>query len=360
VEKRISTRAACLVIVAIMLVGVLTVSAINGSPYENLKNAAINALFYENFTLESEFIARVDGQLYERSWSRQYHGHGARFEISEIQRYSFGEEIVALPIRESMSFNSGSLSINPQFSTCDTQWYRVLASVPFRTAERQSIGYDIFGAAGRNSNYLRLAELVVDLFVGDLKNNLVMTSQSDGTRRISGAITQSQLPEIARIIIDIFVEDQLNRVSPNRTRADYAHMTDAPVRRLSIDRIQGHADIDQYGNLLSFNALGVLAVENIFGETYVMELEATISFTDIGTTVPDGPFVNADEIFAEFFEELHQVFSRTLFFTLDEDGNIDVASITDQRPIHPNTCPSFYTAPLPTPELICELEAEAS
>jgi len=341
-KKRISTRVACLLIAAVMLMGALTVSAINGSPYENLKAAVINALFYENYTLESEFTVHIDGQLYERSWSRAYQGNHSRFDIRD----------------ERLSYSSYNMSINPQFTNCDTQWYRANYR-PFQVwgmqSPSQSIGDDIFGASGRNSNYLRLAEMVVDLFVGDLKNNLTMNSQGGGIRRVSGAITESQLPEIVRLIIDIMTDEQQRWVNPNRTREDYNHIADVPMRSFTIDRIQGHADIDEYNNLLYVNAMGALIIENIFGETYVMELAASLRFSDIGTTVPGGPFANASDILADFFDA---EVNRQLFFTLDEDGNIDLASITDQRPSQQTRCPSLYL-PEPTPMPTDELQAEA-
>jgi len=338
-KKRISTRAICLLVAVAMLMGALTVSAINGSPYENLKNAVVNALFYENFSMEGEFTFRVDNQLYARERIRTYFGNESRLEISSSETgWRPGDES---PIHSNnrMSYTTRYFRINPVFAGGGpVQWYIInnfdVFSSSHDLSSPQPMGYNIFGAAGRNSNYLRLAELAIDLFVGDLKNNLTMSSQADGNRRISGAITESQLPEFVRVIIDIAIDEQLRwRNTDNLSREDFNNVLDVPMRGITIDRIQGNADIDSNGNLLYINVLGIATIESIFGDTYVLELEGNLRFTEIGTTMPDSPFPGAYEIFRGFSgTQASQWSNRQFFFTLDEDGNVDAGSITNQWP----------------------------
>ena len=334
-KKRISTRAVCLLIAAVMLIGALTVSAINGSPYVNLKNAAINALFYENFSMGIEFVRRVDGQLHERASIRSYVTNEGSFTISSS--YSPWRDILEDDThnpREWVSYTSQYFSIHSNFSDEDgTRWYVANMQPPNFTLP-QSIGHEIFGAAGRDSNHLRLAELGIDFFSGDLKNNLTMSSQGDGIRRISGAITESQLPEIVRVLLDVALDDQL-RLAANDTRQieDFDNVLSIPIRELSIDRIQGMADIDTYGNLLYVNVLGIVTVQNIFGYTHVIEVEVTLRFYDIGTTIHTNPFTAAADVLKDAFNRWPNHQPRIiLHFTLDEDGNIDAGSITSQRP----------------------------
>jgi len=341
-KKRISTRAICLLVAAVMLVGALTVSAINGSPYENLKNAVIDALFYENFTMEGEFTLRVDGHIHSRAWTRHYYGDESRLETSGNESHRLPGDTRPAHSTENTNYHTRYFRINPVFTggygiqwyTVNWPWHNPNSALPQSTFP-QSIGYEMFGQAGRSSNYLRLAELVVDLFVGDLKNNLTMNSQGDGITRISGAITESQLPEFVRIIIDIAIDEQLRwRDTQTLQREDFVDVMDIPMRSITIDRVQGHADIDENGNLLNINVLGTATTETIFGDTHVIEIEGTMNFTDIGTTMPESPFAGANEIFHEHFNMLRerQMSNRQLFFTLDENGNINVDSITDQWP----------------------------
>ena len=347
-RKRISARVICLMVAVVVLAGALTVSAINGSPYENLKNAAINALFYENVTQEFEVILRIDGEVTERAWTKRQLDHETLLsmniadsslirEIDEELR-PFVEEAL-----RNVHYTSPELNISGTTLTMDGNiWYRVNHRSSGRTwlsgltmadgHQSNAIGYTIFGTAGRNSNQLRLAELVIDLVVGDLKNNLTMSSVGD-IRRISGAINESQLPEIARVLIDMAVEEQLRFANTNRTREEFNHPLEIPITGVSVGRISMTADIDSEGNLLYANAIGTAVLENIFGDIMNVEVEMIFRFSDIGTTVPDSLFPGAAEIFTEeFFIERFGNSWTTAHFTLDRNGNINLDSITDQWP----------------------------
>jgi len=344
-KKRISARVICLLVAAVMLIGALTVSAINGSPYENLKNAALNALFYENVSFEGEFTLHVDGQLHDRASIRGYVGDESMLTIGYYEspwqlELEDADAAFRIPARAGFTnfvcqyFSVSSVDVGEM----NHHWYSVRRQSGNFTLP-QSLGHEIFGIAGRDSNHLRLAEMAVDVFIGDLKNNLAMNSQGDGTRRITGAITESQLPEVIRVLIDIAVDEQLRWSDDTRQREDFEHVLSVPVRSLAIDRIQGYADIDSDGNLLYLNVLGVATIENIFGDTHVVEARGVIRFFDIGTTVPVGPFVDAAEIFEEAFRTLQEdrrqltIPPRSfLFFALDADGNIDPGSFTPGFP----------------------------
>jgi len=311
-----------------MLTGALMVSAINGSPYETLKNAAFDALFLDNLTLEGEVSLTVDGQVQEQAWIMTQIGNDSTFtrERSESPRMGWDSYHI--------SYANQELRINHATITNDgTQWYSVRRMGGGHISH--SPGYEMFGTAGRNSNQLRLAELVIDLFVGDLKNNLTISSQGDDMRRVSGAITGSQLPEIVRVLIDVAL-DEMNRFNTREyTREDFidSHVLEIPIVSISIDRISGHADIDSDGNLRSVVGSVVVTIQNIFGDTHEIEGAIDLSLSDIGTTMTESPFPGASELFTEeLFLELAGRRNGTLYFTVDEDGNINQGSITDRWP----------------------------
>jgi len=352
-KKRIQFRAICLALSVAILAGALTVSAINGSPYENLKNAALNALFYDNVTIEVEFTLRVDGQAHERGWLRTEIGDESTLTHTSYERLWQSDNTVPITVTdyESQNLRISSVSITPLL---DRQWYRVSRN----NRVSASIGYQMFGVSSRNSNQVRFVELLVDLLVGDLKNNLTISPQSDDTRRVSGAITESQLPEIARIFIAMAIEEQLswaNRNPDSLTRRDFDNILEIPIADVSIHRIAGDADVDRDGNLVYASIRAHVTAVNMFGDSFELEAEVTLRFSDIGTTVPEPPFQEA-EIFAELFEasedddywwslfeasgtdwEAPDLFWGwgwwSMYFTLDDDGNIDLSSI-GTRPGH--------------------------
>ena len=357
-RKRISTRAICLLLSAVILAGALTVSAINGSPYENLKNAVFNALFYENVTAEGEVVLRIDGHEHVRAWFIDYIdyiGDGNRLSRGGTrwcpQHFDVTSMMMGFEL-EYESFETQGLVFDTVSGTTpllelDRQWYRARRN--HSPSSNSTLGYEFFGTAGRNSNQVRLVELFIDLLVGDLRNNLTI-STGEGVRRVSGAITESQLPEIARVAIAIAIDEQLRFRDQNLagyTREDFEHLLEIPVTSVAINRISGDADIDGDGNLLYISARAHVTVENIFGDSHEIEVEGYLRFSDIGTTVPESSLpcvefllelfeafepdgLSWDGSWWSFYGEDEMIWGwgrRSFYFTLDSSGNIDLDSI---------------------------------
>ncbi|MCL1845720.1 MAG: hypothetical protein FWF77_07435 [Defluviitaleaceae bacterium] len=314
-KRKFSVRLICLLVAGTVLSGALAVSAFNGSPYEVLKDAIFNAMFYENFTAESEFTMRVNGQIVENDRSVQAQGHNRNLSLS----YAEG-------VRTRMDFSNGDLSLSMSNRDVDMygrQWYTVTTHDPRWRNLHSSGGLFGMGEIGdRESNYIRLYELFIDLMVGDLRHNMYMTSQGDGTRRVSGAITGSQLPEIVRVLIDIAVESD-SRDAATFTPRPNQESWEMPMRELTINRIDGTADIDSDGNLLYIRGGVNVTLVNIFGEVNVVEAELAVRFSDLGTSFPQSPIFGAEEMFTPAFMFAQQN-SRyaSLMFRLDEFGNI--------------------------------------
>jgi hypothetical protein len=66
----------------------------------------------------------------------------------------------------------------------------------------------------RNSSKVRFFELLADTLTGDLKNNVTMTVDN-GARTISGTLTESQIPELAKAFVDMAVERSGERYTYN-------------------------------------------------------------------------------------------------------------------------------------------------
>jgi len=320
-KRKLPIRVLSLVIAAMVLTGALAVSAINGSPYETLKSAVIDLMFFENYTLDAEMVVRVNGEVVEYESSHESYG-----DRSSLSKSNFSGS------RESMRFSTEDIWVRRTWSD-GTPSYQVFLN------QRSSFGGNRFGGGmfgfghspiGRNSNEVRLIELGVDLLVGDLRNHLSMSTQSDGTRRVSGSITGNQLPEIIRLIIDMAIEDEYSWRAERFELMPHHTVLDIPMRSLTINRIYVVGEIDADENI-SYLRLGINAtIENMFDETHTFEAEMAVRFSDIGTSNPVSPIPNLEEIFTrEFFYDVTgtSTGAASLRFTLDSDGNIDMDSI---------------------------------
>ena len=330
-KKSIKTRVICLIIAGVMLTGALTVAAINGSPYETLKNAFFNALTYENFTLEGEVTITFNGELYDSEWMHFIQGYNSFLEFGDNRSFAGGMD------DRFRFFSAEGIEINPTFTADDgTRWYAARANHPGTRTRSNHIWWGIT-AEERGSAQVRFFELLVDLFVGDLRNNVNMSQEGD-IRRVHGTITHSQLPEIIKLGIEMIIEENLRWEQRGgrelRTREDFRHPMDIPVTSLNFNNISGEADIDAMGNLLYLNASANITAVNIFGDVNTVEFSLVFNFADIGTSVPQSPVAGALEILTpDFFErEFSRRYGLTIYFTRNEDGSINPDSITATWP----------------------------
>ncbi|MCL2576787.1 MAG: hypothetical protein FWE27_01885 [Defluviitaleaceae bacterium] len=368
-KRKLSTRVTCLVVACVVLASAITVSAVNGSPYEQLKNAVFDALFFENYTMEGEFTIRVNGEITDREKAFISQGNTARLNInsswSNTAMSSFNAttggslEYTAPPSFQTTTGDSlnytttgGSLAMNTSgeyrtkfmdFYTdrlsvsanrwdlnAGQQWYSVEVYENMddtywdrsRSNSNRLIDDMFYGRdTERDSNSVRLMELVLDLVVGDLKHIVSMTTR-DGSRYISGEITGNQFPEIIRLLVDMSVEDR------------YMYITDnIRAQSIEINRIRGEAEIDSAGNLAYIGCNINIIVTDTFDETHDIEFDVSLRFSDIGTSNPQSPVPGVEELFTLKFMQANferQWRSYSAFFTLDADGNIDIESITDR------------------------------
>jgi len=322
-RKSVMVRVICLAVAGVILTSALALAAINGSPYERLKNAFLNAVAYTNVTMEGEMSISFNGEVYETEWV-----HMIVSETGYIEFYG------GLGNTDRFSYNSNGLNVRTSFRAGDgTQWYAASIS---RNSDLWGGGYGLFDISPEelNSARFRFFELLIDLMVGDLKNNLTMSTNDDITR-VSGTITHNQLPEIIRLGIDMIVEENLRWYGGDfGEREDFRNPMDIPFQSLTINRISGEADIDDQGNLIYVDVYASITIVNVFGDSNHIEFNATLNFSDIGTSVVQTPILGVAEVITPEFME--SAFGRryhlTVYFTRNADGSINEESITTTWP----------------------------
>ena len=311
-RKSITIRIICLTIAGSVLMGALAVSAINGSPYEVLKNAFFGIVFEENITVEGVFTVHLNGELTMEDRGRDITTENTSLFFDDNGWRFFLYDAPGVILRSSVTTVDG------------VQWYYAEVTHSIRRG-----GVDFFGLStpeGRHSNSIRFAELLVDLVVGDLRNNITMSNKENGIRRVSGTVTENQLPEIVRVFIDMVVEEGFNH---GGLFQDIVY----PIQSVSIDKIYGTGDVDANGYLLYLNAGIILTIVDGNGNSNILHPSMVMRFSDIGTSSADSPIPGALELFTSDFMRYN--FGRpygSVYFTLTPDRSINPDSVTTTWP----------------------------
>jgi hypothetical protein len=327
-RKNIKVRVICLVIAGVMLTGSLAVAAVNGSPYEVLKNALFNVGSHDNITIDMQMSITFNGEAYETERTRM-----VITETGSLEYFfdSYGQPTGGFAYSADNVRIRSDVFVGPD----GTQWYSAWSS---SWNLNHSNHYNPFWLTpeDRNSAQFRFIELLIDLFVGDLRNNMSMTS-SGGVRSVTGTISHNQLPEIIRAGIDMIIEQEQRWLAmgpEDRRREDFRHPMHIPPQSVHFNRIHGDADIDADGNLLYLHGHIDVTLTNIFGDVNNSEMIFEFNFTDIGTSVAENPIYGAAQLLtSDFFEqEFNRRYGLTVYFTRNADGSINEDSVTTTWP----------------------------
>ena len=407
-KKSVRVRVLCLVVAMVVLSGAVTAAAVLGSPYETLKRALMDALTYRNVTEEINATMKVNGVVTEQEKTYNIVGDN-----SKLSHFFFENGETA-----GFSYSTTGFHSSIGYTADDgTQWYYVSVS-PFNDYYQSSGVFSMFSPDERNSAQMRFIELLADALIGDLKNNITMTSEN-GVRYIQGTLTGNQVPELAKAGIDVLIEQSgnhygitndfsfngseyvyeqsniqggiktsrlfkysvramtdaekadwetagervfyngdgyygvqyieneyyvitepgprlIDEYSAPATRADYGIVNsplDLPMQSLVINYLHGEAEIDPDGNLVDLDVNGMATVTNIFGEVSEIEIDCTVSFSDIGTSNPVCPISGAKQLLTpDYLKARFGSDNISVYFLLNEDGSINEDSITTTYP----------------------------
>lgn len=200
-KKSVKVRVICLITAALVLGGAVTVAAVLGSPYETLKNALLDVLFSRNATEEGFLTVTVNGIVEQDSKFHTIQGDDSSL------TYYFNNDGDVTGYR----YSSNGLMVGPYGAVSSdgliwsSQWYRAHATPQYDNYYERTGQFAMFGPDERGSSQTRFFELLADALVGDLKNNITMTSEN-GIRYIRGTLTGSQMPELVKAGVDMLIE----------------------------------------------------------------------------------------------------------------------------------------------------------
>jgi len=329
-RKNVMIRLLCLVVAGVVLSGAVAYAAVTGSPYETLKNAALDAITQRNVTVEACMTGTINGEV--QTDDKTFY---IASEDSCLQYYYDSDGEI-----EGYNYSTDGLSIYTSIIGKDgKQWYSAYISPASRypyTRNYNSMG--LISPEDRNSAKMRFFEVLADVLIGDLKNNISMSS-SGGVREVRATWTESQMPELVKAGLDMYIE-QFNSAgyrypTENPTRDDYEGYDplEIPMKSVAIEYVTVYAKIDADGNLLHIDFSGKCVATNIFGDSNELEVKVSANFTDIGTSNPECIIKDASKtLTAEYAKKRFGKDYITVYFTLNDDGTIDVGSVTTMYP----------------------------
>lgn len=214
--KRYLTRPVCLSLALVILAASMTVAALNGSPYDTLKDTAFNMLSVKNATISYDASISVNGVEHESAYGV------TAFSENASSTYG-GNADSPIDSASQANYQSKKYSLYPA-STRDgvaTQYRLYYNNEDMNVSDDFSL-FSGLSEYSRSDMYVRLGELALDLVVGDLKNNIAVSGYDD-VKTMSMALTAQQIPELYNALLTVILAEN-SSYSGNRNEYNESAM----------------------------------------------------------------------------------------------------------------------------------------
>ncbi len=288
----------CLFVGAALLGVAVFANYDNANGYKKYKDAIKKTLYETNFTAKIDITAKLDNE--------ELLGEELEFMCD------FGGEIpiYTKSTERNWQDRGGETLTNERYKTKGFEYNRISALRNGESNENINIynSYDDEPAISWIGveeddkkifdRVINFAELLADAFVGDIKNNFVLTESSDDSERYNLTLSEEQIPEIAKAGTSLMVS-----VLESSQEEDSENIEDETVRILNemlkndkeiyIDNVSCDFETDKDGNLSENTIIITAAGYDKGGNRHDLAFEVAAKLDGHGTTVIKEPeFLN--------------------------------------------------------------------
>ena len=258
----------CLLIGMLVFTTAVYANYDNAKGYSNYKNALKNLAFEaNNYTAKYDMTIKIDEERTHSSSGIYKCADGNKSQYTKGLDYYDGQ------IRsnyESYYYEYGNKSYS--YFPEEDKYYQA-------EINREGNGSLMGTNDATAKKAVRFAELLADMLVGDLKNNVILTSSEEGINKYIINVSGNQIPEIVNAGLSLlFTENNSN----NRDQ-EMAKFGNDPY----IDDVTFKVTLDKEGRLVENQIEAALVGEDENGEKHTAVMKGNLTIFDYETTVVD-------------------------------------------------------------------------
>lgn len=136
-------------------------------------------------------------------------------------------------------------------------------------------------------------EKIADALVGSLKDYVVVKDNPDGSRELSGTLTEVQIPPLVNALASFEVK-QMYRPDPNPNQAPPL------IKDIYVKEVKGTAEIDKAGVMESILGTAVLSGKDEKGQVHELTLQLLGKLTGINSTKVTKPDLTGKKVTKEY------------------------------------------------------------
>jgi len=200
---------------------------------------------------------------------------------------------VAKGAKESVTNNTQGTEKTQSYSYSDKNGYinksgdeDIYYTTSLTTPSENTVSKNPFDEAGASD-----MEKIADALVGNLKDAVVVTENSDGTKTLSGSLSEAQIPAIINAVVSLQTKNELGYKTSNNENIMPKIVSDVFVKE-----VKGNMVTTKEGLIQSVLGSGVISGKDAKGVEHKLTFELLAKLTDTNKTKVSKPDLTGKKV----------------------------------------------------------------
>lgn len=298
-KKKQMTALISLVVGSVILSSAAIANFATSNGYNIYKESVRKIFEQENYTLKIAVDVTVDDeQLLSGDFIEQYDKASGSYVRKEN---SYDKTNAERPTSSYEEYYQDGIRItrySPEYDS-DTEQYKEnstyhvediwLDKTPNAIFSKEQFGDE--GDGELFDKYFKFASSCADMFVGDIKNNFVLTGTDGNLATYEANLDLFQIPEVVNSGADLIVSQVKKDLERRRLYSDYEDDFNSYIEKFVSDPFISGANcivtVDDEGRLVNNVLSAEVSGKDESGTAHKMAVKLEFTFSDYGTTVPE-------------------------------------------------------------------------
>jgi len=237
---------------------------------------------YDSLTFEATMVAKVDGKIFEMQSNVEKYDR-----LKNAKEANYTQQDAKGKVSKSYSYSDSNTSIY-----MDEYSDKIYVN-QFEKSRDVAVIEDPFA-----EEEFKDIERIIDAVVGNLKDHVIVNENPDGTKELSGSLSEMQIPAL------------VNAVSSYVLKQEFRHGNDGMpqlTQDIAVKSVTGSAVIDQDGALKNVLASATVTGKDNNDQTHEMSLEILLNVKDINSTVVTKPDLTGKDVVVEIINDYNSL-----------------------------------------------------
>lgn len=133
-------------------------------------------------------------------------------------------------------------------------------------------------------------ERIADILVGNLKDAVIVTENSDGSKELSGSLSESQIPALVNAVMSLQTKNEF------RYRQENKNLIPKITKDVFVKEVTGNMLVNKGGLVESIVGTGELSGKDDNGKEHIISLELSVKLHDIDSTKVNKPDLTGKKV----------------------------------------------------------------